>query len=128
MVRRRRGVLSCAVALAALAAVFAGSSGTAFAKDCELGVSEQRSFGPDYVIGLRAKNVSCRKAKKVVRAYHQCRYEPPKPGLKGRCTNKVKRFSCNEEKRNDLPGAQYHTKVHCTRGAARITHIYQQSY
>ena len=120
-------IAAVAAALAGIAMMVAGAS-TAIAKDCKLSVDEQRSFGPTYVQQLETKGVSCRKGKKVVRAYHQCRYAAPKPGLKGRCTNKVKKFKCDEGKRTKLPGANYWAKVSCKQGSAKVSHIYQQSH
>ena len=82
--------LGCAVALAALAAVAvpaqaAGGGADAKRGSCGLTVSEQRGLGINgtYVTSVKSKGVKCKKAKKIVSKFHQCRKQ--NGGRDGNC-------------------------------------------
>lgn len=82
-------------------------------------VGDGRGFGTTYVRWIRKTGVSCRKAKAVVRAFHDCRKGP-----RGRCGRRVKRFRCSEN-RNFGTGS-FDSTVTCKRGAKRVRHGYTQ--
>ena len=87
-------------------------------KTCKVG--DSRSYGTTYVLSIRARNVSCRKARRVVRAFHACR-----PGKAGRCRHRVLRFRCRESRFNST-STQYDSRVTCRRGGKRVKHTYTQ--
>lgn len=115
--------LAAALLVAGLAA-----AGPAQARTCTLSTEGYRSLGPTYVFPYKVKGVSCKKGKRVIRAFHKCRYAKPKGGLRGRCTSRVNGFRCKEGKRSGIKGVQYDANVTCKRGGARVRHHYQQSY
>ncbi len=91
------------------------------AKRC--GISgQQRSLGTTYVLSLRARNVSCRRAKRVVRAYHECRHR--NGGKRGRCGG-VLGYSCSET-RSGIP-SQFDASATCRKGAKRVKQTYTQN-
>ena len=112
-----------AVSLLPFAAVLALAA-PASAKSCNLSPNEQRSLGATYVLNLKAKKVTCGKAKKVVKAFNACR--KANGGVDGRCTKKVKRFRCTESRFNET-SFQYDSNVTCKRGRKRVTFTYQQN-
>jgi len=91
------------------------------AKRC--GISgQQRSFGPTYVLSLSARNVSCRRAKRVVRAYHECRFR--NGGRRGRC-RRVSGYRCSESRRGIR--SQFDARATCRRGGKSVKHAYTQN-
>lgn len=129
MTRKLR--LAAALAIAALtmgAAATTSSAGepTASASRACSVAGDQRDFPPaSYVTSIRVRNTTCRKGKKVTRAYHRCR--KAHGGANGRCPNRVLRFRCSEGEREVVPGIQYNAKVTCRRGARKIVSTYTQN-
>lgn len=119
MLRVLLGAL-CAIALAVPATVAASETATA-AKTCSV-KGKERKLGATYVTSLSAKKVSCGKAEGVVKAFHACRL---KHGKAGRCTKKVKGFSCREVRSNAIP-TQFDAKVTCKDGGKVVKHNYEQ--
>ncbi len=93
------------------------------ARGCGLSTSQQRRFGPTYVIRLRARGTSCRRAKRLVRAYHRCRYR--RGGRRGRGRS-VRGYRCRE-RRFGVISTQFNSRVSCRRGGRRVSHLYQQN-
>lgn len=93
-------------------------------RDCDIS-GEQTELGASYVTSLKVENTSCRKGKKVVKAYHQCRKD--NGGRNGYCNHRVKGFNCNEGDREGVPGVQYSAKVRCKDGDKRVKHTYTQN-
>lgn len=94
------------------------------ARGCGLSTSQQRSFRPTaYVIRLHARGTSCRRAKRLVRAYHRCRAR--RGGRRGRCP-RVRGYRCRE-RRFDSISTQFNSRVSCRRGGRRVSHLYQQN-
>lgn len=121
---------SCALvaALALLAALPGGApaqdTGTPqaqAAKRCGI-AGQQRSLGPTYVLSLSARHVSCRRAKRLVRAYHACRYR--NGGRRGRCGG-VSGYSCSETRSGIR--SQFDARAKCRKGGKRVTHVYTQN-
>ena len=124
----RRALPLCLVVLLAPAAT-AGAAPTAqMAKKCSLtsaqqGGSKPSTLGPTYVFPpITARNVSCGKAKRLVKAFHSCRYN--RGGRDGRCPS-VNGYSCSE---NRVSGTtQYDSKATCRKGGKKVTHTYTQN-
>ena len=78
--------------------------------------------GSGYFTSLSVRHVSCRTGRRLALAYYRCRLEN---GKAGRCTRRVMRFSCTEE-RNRI-ATEINARVRCRRGHARVIHTYQQN-
>jgi hypothetical protein len=105
------------VAAAPVSAPATGDGPTATAsKSCSVGDSQ--SYGTTYVLWIRARNVSCRKARKRVRAFHACR-----EGARGRCPN-LGRWNCSENR--TFGRGSFDSTVKCKRGGKRVKHQYTQ--
>jgi hypothetical protein len=91
---------------------------------CSLSQRETETFGPTYVTSISVDHVSCRTAKRVVRAFHRCR--KAHGGVRGRCptTTSVLGYHCRE-KRGGIK-TQFSGKVTCTAGVRRVVHTYTQ--
>ena len=86
----------------------------------EHGGSKPSTLGTTYVISLSAKNVSCSKAKSVVKDFNACRHKHGKAGHCGR----VDGYKATEHR---LQGTgQYDSKTTLTRGAKKISLTYTQ--
>jgi hypothetical protein len=92
-----------------------GPTATA-SKMCSVG--DSRSYGTTYVLWIRARHMSCRKAKKKVRAFHECRQ-----GARGRCPN-LGRFNCHENR--EFGRGSFYSTVKCKRGGRVVKHRYNQ--
>jgi hypothetical protein len=116
---RRMRILTALAVVAATAALApaAGADPVASAsKTCSVG--DSRSYGTTYVISISATNVTCRNAKRLIRAFHDCR-----PGRSGRCSS-VKGYSCSE--RRNRGATQYDSNVTCRKGSKTVKHTYTQ--
>ena len=78
--------------------------------------------GSGYFTSLKATKVSCGEASKVARAFHSCR---TKKSVKGRCTSKVRNFSCRETR--TTISTEINGRVTCTRGSRKVELTYQQN-
>jgi len=114
-----------AVLLAAAALLTAAAPATAPAADAptataakSCGVKDSRSYGTTYVLSIRAKRVSCRKARERVRAFHDCR-----PGKRGRCPN-LGAWNCSENRESGA--GSYTSDVKCKKGRKVVKHTYTQ--
>jgi hypothetical protein len=115
-----------AVLLAAAALLTAAVPGSAPAADgptataskrCSVG--DSRSYGTTYVLWIRARRVSCRKARERVRAFHKCR-----DGARGRCPN-LGRWNCHEN-RGPFGAGGFYSTVRCKKGRKVVKHRYNQ--
>jgi len=86
------------------------------AKRCSVG--DSRSYGTTYVLWIRARNISCRKAKRLVRKFHDCRQ-----GARGRCPSPG-RWRCRENR--DFGVGSFDSVVRCRKGGKRVKHRYTQ--
>ena len=82
-----------------------------------------RRLGATYVTSLRATNVSCAKAKRVVRAFNLCR--KAHGGADGTCTSSVQGYHCTEKRGAAIP-TQYSSRVTCRSAARRVQFAYTQ--
>ena len=122
--------LAAALAVLALAAVAAGSAGagsvaTASSTSCDLTVHEQRHLGASYVTSLKVSHVSCKKGKKVIKAFHGCRTAGGQ--AQGQCDSNVLGYSCTEHRFDAVPQVQYNSRVTCTRGNKVVKSTYTQN-
>ncbi len=91
------------------------------ASRCDLS-KDGRTLGTTYVTKLTTTNVTCTKAKSVVKAYHRCRRA--NGGVKGRCTSRVLGFRCTET-RESIP-TQFDARATCRDGSRVIRFNYEQ--
>lgn len=126
----RRALLPCLLVLVALPVAGAPGAGPIAhaAKRCGLssaqkGGAKHSTLGPTYVLKLSARHVSCRRAKRIVKAFHECRHE--KHRKTGRCGHDVRGFSCSEDRTSS--DTQYDSVTTCRRGSKRVKHTYTQN-
>ena len=93
----------------------------ASAATCRLSTKEQRGLGPTYVTSLSTSRVSCTAAKRLVRAYHRCRFR--NGGKDGRCSS-TSGYRCSE-RRSGIK-TQFNGNVTCRDGSRTIKHRYTQ--
>lgn len=110
------GVLMAAAGPAAAPAAGDGPIATA-AKRCSVG--DSRSYGTTYVRWIRTRNVGCKRAKRLVRAFHGCRKGP-----RGTC-GRVSGFRCRERRFNKS-SFSFDSNVRCKRGGKVVKHGYTQ--
>jgi hypothetical protein len=91
------------------------------ARKCKLSTSEQRNLGANYTTKLRVKGVSCKKGKRVSRAFHKCRKS--NGGWNGRCKRRVLRFRCSENRFAAIK-TNFSANVTCKRGGKRVWFTY----
>jgi hypothetical protein len=89
------------------------------AKRCDIGTG--RGYGTTYVTSIRVSGTSCRRGKRVIRAFHACR-----PGRAGRCGRRVLGYRCREGDRDKSP-LQYDARVTCRNGGRVVKHSYTQN-
>ena len=119
MVRHARRVLPLVLLAAVLASPSAAHADptAGAARACKVG--DTRGYGTTYVLGIRASGVSCRRARRLVRAFHDCR-----PGKSGRCP-RVLRYRCSENRFNQS-SQSYDSRVTCRSGDRTVKHTYTQ--
>ena len=115
-------IATVALLTAAAPASSSASSGegpTASAsRTCSVG--DYMSYGTTYVHWIRARNASCRRARRLVRAFHRCRQGP-----RDRC-GRVDGYSCSENRFNKSR-FQYDSVATCRRGGKVVKHKYTQN-
>ena len=81
--------------------------------------------GNGYFTRLRATNVSCRSARRLVTAYYRCRVRAG--GRRGSCNGRtVNNLRCTE-RRGAAIATQFNATVTCKRGSKKVVHSYQQN-
>jgi hypothetical protein len=129
MARGKRLIVSLTLAAIALAALMiggasAGAPTATASRACSVS-SHGGAYGKDmYVLDLSVRHTTCRKGKRVIRAYTDCRHQHG--GLNGRCPNRVLHYRCHEGERTVAPHIQYTVEVGCRRGDRRIRFTYTQ--
>ena len=114
-------LLAVLLSLLATAVVAQAGSSAAAASRCDVS-KDGRKLGTTYVTKLTATNVTCAKAKIVVKAFHRCRRA--NGGVKGRCTSRVQGFRCTET-RQSIP-TQFDARATCRDGSRVIRFNYEQ--
>ena len=93
---------------------------------CSLTLAQARSTFATYLQPpIKTRGVSCGKALKVIKAFHECRKD--NGGKDGRCKSRVDGYKCDEGKRTGVPGVRYEANVVCKKGSKKIKHLYQMS-
>src|SRR3954447_23363825 len=82
-----------------------------------------RRLGATYVTSLNATNVSCAKAKRVVKAFNACRRG--NGGADGTCRSSVQGFHCTEKRGAAIP-TQYSSSVTCRSAGRGVRFAYTQ--
>lgn len=79
-----------------------------------------------YFTELRATNVSCKRAQKLVRSYYKCRM---RKGIRASCHNRtVNGLKCRESRPASLQiDTQINARVTCSKGRRKVRHSYQQN-
>jgi len=132
MPRTLIGATLVLVALLAGAALAAGGSAAPSAHaasfaPCDIS-GKQQDLGASYVTSLKVQGVTCTKAEKVIKAYHQCRHANGGPA--GNCSSTVVGFKCKDGKRTGVPDVQYNATAKChkvTNSAKRVKSSYTQN-
>jgi hypothetical protein len=86
------------------------------------GVGDGRGFGTTYVLWIRKRNISCRKAKALIRKFHDCRKAGPK-GPRGRCKSPGA-WRCRENR--TVGRGSFDSTARCRKGGKRVRHGYTQ--
>ena len=120
----RRFTPSCLLAAVVVLAATPGGSAAPSLKRCSIKGKEQK-LGATYVTSLKVAGVSCATGQRVVKAFQGCRRAK---GVKGRCTRKVLRYGCSEQRPADetIP-TQFTGHVTCKRASRRVAFVYQQN-
>jgi hypothetical protein len=89
---------------------------------------KQQQLGASYVTSLKVQGVSCAKAEKVIKAYHQCRHQ--NGGAAGTCSDTLLGFKCKDGKRTGVPNVQYNATAKChkvSNASKRVKSRYTQN-
>lgn len=115
-----------ALGVLSMAALVGAQPGAAATRGCKA-PQEPAGLNGGYFTELRATNVSCASARKLVLAYYKCRRAHG--GAKGSCNNRtVNGLKCKETRPEDLQSdTQINARVTCTKGAKKVRHSYQQN-
>ena len=116
----RRWTASGSLVLAGLALLAAAPAHAATTCDLK---RDGRKLGATYVTSLKATQVSCAKAKRVVKAFNVCR--KAHGGADGTCTSSVQGFRCTEKRGAAIP-TQYSSRVTCRSASRRVQFAYTQ--
>lgn len=122
MSRSLLSALAAAAALLTLAAPTAAPArspdgpAAAASKTCKVGNS--RGYGTTYVRWIRATHTSCKRAKRVIRAFHACR-----KGARGKCGH-VGGWSCSENR--NFGRGSFDSTATCRNGGKVVKHGYTQ--
>src|SRR6187397_1668179 len=109
--------LALVLSVGAIAAIPAGANSTGSkSSSCSLSANDQRHLGASYVYTLKVENLSCDKAKNLVKAYHECRHA--NGGADGTC-NSFSGYSCNEKILEEAP-TQFSAKATCKKGSKKF--------
>ena len=114
----RLAAMALLVAVAPAGAPAASDDGPTATASRACGVIDSRSYGTTYVLWIRARNVGCRRARRLVREFHKCR-----PGKTGRCP-RVSGYRCSENR--DFGRGSFYSTVKCKRGGKVVRHRYNQ--
>ena len=108
------------IAAAPASAPAAGDGPTATAaKSCS--VKDSQSYNTTYVLWIRARRVSCRKARERIRAFHACRHR--NGGKRGRCSN-LGAWHCSEDRTRGV--GSYDSVAKCKHNRKVVKHQYTQ--
>jgi len=106
------------IAVAPSGAPASSSDGPTATASRSCSVGDSRSYGTTYVLWIRARHASCRRARKVVRGFHKCRR-----GATGRCGS-FNGWHCSEDRQYGR--GSFYSTVRCKRGGKIVRHKYNQ--
>jgi hypothetical protein len=121
---RARSILASVTAAALLVAGIAATGGVASGATASASAacSPPKYPGVGYFTSLSVSGVSCHTGAAVAKGYYRCRLRHG--GVKGRCTERIYGFTC-QERRMSIP-TEIDARVTCVRGRASVVHTYQQ--
>jgi hypothetical protein len=125
-VRTRSLTTLGALGLVAVLALMGAQTSAAKTRGCKAPKSPAGLNG-GYFTELRATNISCRSARKLVLAYYKCRRK--RGGVKGTCHRRtVNGLRCTESRPSRLQSdTQINARVTCKTGRKKVRHSYQQN-
>jgi hypothetical protein len=118
--------IALVLSIGAIAAIPAGAAPKAHASklsSCTLSANDQRHLGASYVYTLKVANLSCDKAKNLVKAYHECRHA--NGGADGTCSG-VSGYSCKEKVLDEAP-TQFSAKASCKKGSKKFKQTFGEN-
>ena len=128
---RRAVALATAVASIGLLAVApagardgdsgADAAGSAKREVCYTG--SRQDLGASYVYTVKARNLGCDRAIRLVKKYHQCRHD--NGGWNGKCGG-FKGFSCSQKKLDSSPSV-LQAKGKCVKGDQKFVNQFQEN-
>ena len=121
------GGIVLAVLATGLLAQTSGASPNAHAASftpCNIS-GKQQQLGASYVTSLTVQGVSCAKAEKVIKSYHQCRHQGG--GAAGTCGATLFGFKCKDGKRTGVPNVQYNATAKVSNPSKRVKSRYTQN-
>ena len=80
----------------------------------------RRDLVADYVYSLKARNLGCDRAEKLVEKFHKCRHA--NGGSNGHCGS-VEGYSCTEKKLDSSP-TLYQAKGKCEKGSKKFVNTF----
>ena len=118
--------LLAALGVFAVVALAAAQTSSAATRGCKA-PKEPAGLNGGYFTELRATNVSCASARKLVIAYYKCRRK--RGGVRGTCNNRtVNGLRCKESRPSRLQSdTQINARVTCTKGRKKVRQSYQQN-
>jgi hypothetical protein len=114
------GLVAAAPAGARDAGTGATGSGSAKRELCYSG--SRTDLGASYVYTVKARNLGCDRAIKLVKQYHQCRHDHG--GWNGHCGG-FKGFSCTQKKIDSSPSV-LDAKGKCVKGDQKFVNEFQE--
>ncbi len=119
-------IMLIALSSLAVVALVGAQSSPAKTRGCKAPTSPAGLKG-GYFTELRATKVSCVSARKLVKAYYNCRRK--RGGIRGSCHNRtVNGLKCRESRPAKLQlDTQINARVTCTKGSKKVRHSYQQN-
>ncbi len=124
---RSRRVVTAFAVLGSLAVIglVGAPAGAAKTRGCKPPASPAGLKG-GYFTELRATNVSCKRARRLVRSYYKCRM---RKGIRASCSGRtINGLKCRESRPANLQlDTQINARVTCRKGSRRVRHSYQQN-
>ena len=83
----------------------------------------RQDLGASYVYTVKARNLDCERAIKLVKKFHQCRHD--NGGWNGKCGG-FKGFSCTQKKLDSSPSV-LQAKGKCVKGDQKFVNQFQEN-
>lgn len=108
---------------AALGGPGAAKAGVSAKREVCFAGGARRDLGASYVYEVKARNMGCDRAKKLVKKFHQCRHAHG--GWDGRC-GQVEGFTCEQKKLDSSPSV-LQAKAKCVKGGRKFANTFQEN-